>query len=181
MLDVKVLWKVRTDAIDSIKKDSDGDKVQKLNFKLFFLFLWYFLPLFAAGFSICMDVKLSDLQNYIGASVALFTGLFFSLLLSLGDKLRIEKANENVDINNFKRFKENMRQISSITQFVILVGVIIFVILLLNSLTISISCIWIESIWTGIAVYFLFQYTILIGFLLQRFHHTLKDELNNTI
>lgn len=181
MLDINTLLKVRSEAIESIKKDSDGEFVQNRYHKFFFYILWYFLPLIAVTTVIYKQIKLSDLQDYIGASIALFTGLFFSLLLSLGDKLRTEKANENIDLSNYNKFKENMKQISRITQFIILKGILIFILLLVNSLYKSKTYTWIESILTSIAIYILIQYTIAIYFLLQRFHHTMKDELNNTI
>lgn len=181
MLDIKILWKVREEAIESIKKDSNGEFVQNNWHKAFFYLLWYGLPILAIFTVICKKIKLSDLQDYIGASVALFTGLFFSLLLSLGDKLRTEKANENIDISNYNKFKENMKQISRITQFIILKGILIFILLLINSLYKTETYPCVESIFTSIAVYILIQYTIAIYFLLQRFHHTMKDELNNTI
>lgn len=181
MLDVKVLFKIRKEAIESIKKDSDGEPIGKLYNSLFFYFLWYALPILGIAVVVCKQIKLSDLQDYIGASIALFTGLFFSLLLSLGDKLRTEKANVNIDVNNYNKFKENMKQISRITQFIILKGILIFVLLLLNSLLKSTEYLYIETVLTAIAVYILIQYTISICFLLQRFHHTMKDELNNTI
>lgn len=181
MLDFKVLLNIRSEAIESIKKDSDGDIIEKWGYKVLFFIIWYLLPLIGIITVFCREIRLSDLQAYIGASVALFTGLFFSLLLSLGDKLRTEKANNNIDINNFKKFKENMKQISRITQFIILKGVLIFVLLLLNSLMKSDNSIYIETTLTAISIYILIQYTISIGFLLQRFHHTMKDELNNTI
>ncbi|MCE3295149.1 MAG: hypothetical protein K0R65_863 [Crocinitomicaceae bacterium] len=181
MLDVKVLLKVRKEAIESIKKDSEGEFIGKWYNRIFFYILWYILPLIGVSVVIYKGIKLTNLENYIGASIALFTGLFFSLLLSLGDKLRTEKANVNVDTNNYNKFKENMRQISRITQFIILKGILIFVLLLINSLVKTSDYLCVENILTAIAIYILIQYTISIGFLLQRFHHTMKDELNNTI
>lgn len=181
MLDLKALYKIQSEALDSIKKDSDDEYIDKIYNRVFFYFLWYLLPLIGIGVVFLKGVKLSDLQDYIGASIALFTGLFFSLLLSLGDKLRAEKLNDNIDRNNYLKFKTNMKQISSITQFIILKGIIIFVLLLLNSLLKSDEILCVELVLTGISVYILIQYTISIGFLLQRFHQTMKDELNNTI
>jgi hypothetical protein len=181
MLDLKVLWKIREEALDSIKKDSDGERIPKKSFKLFFCVLWYIIPLFGVATVFYRQIKLSDIQDYIGASIALFTGLFFSLLLSLGDKLRTEKANDNIDQSNYLRFKENMQQISKITQFIILNGVFIFVLLLINSLARTSEYEFVEISLTALSVYIISQYTISIGFLLQRFHHTMRDELNNTI
>lgn len=181
MLDIRVLRKIRNDAIDSIKKDSDGVKVQKLTYKITFYFLWYIAPIASIVISLCKKILLSDLQNYIGTVIALFTGLFFSLLLRLGDKLRAEKANINIDENNYKQFKENLKQISSITQFIILLGIKIFILLVINSLIKSTSYPYIEIIITSLSIFILLRYIITIGFLLQRFHFTLRDELNNTI
>lgn len=181
MLDIRTLLTIRREALDSISKDSDGEKFPKKSFRIFFFILWYIVPLSGIATVIYKQIKLSDLQDYIAASIALFTGLFFSLLLGLGDKLRTEKANPNIDENNYKQFKENMRQISNITQFIILEGVLVFILLLVNSLAKTTDFLCIEIGITSMAIYLLSQYTISIGFLLQRFHHTMKDELNNTI
>jgi hypothetical protein len=181
MLDFKTLLNIRSEAIDSIKKDSEGILISKMNFKIIFIFFWYVIPILGVVTVFYRKIYLTDLQDYIGASIALFTGLFFSLLLSLGDKLRTEKANVNIDQSNYLKFKENMKQISKITQFIILNGILIFIILLLNSLSKTSDCRYIEITLTAISIYLLAQYTISIGFLIQRFHHTMKDELNNTI
>lgn len=181
MLDFNVLFKIRSEAIESIKKDSEGDNIIKKGHKVLFFVIWYCIPISGIIIVVLRNIKLSDLESYIGASVALFTGLFFSLLLSLGDKLRTEKANTDIDQNNYLKFKENMKQISQITQFVILKGVLIFMLLLINSLFKSPNFPIIEMVFTCLSIYLLAQYTISILFLLQRFHHTMKDELNNTI
>jgi hypothetical protein len=181
MLDLKTLLSIRKEAIESIKKDSDGDNIHKKSFKISFFLIWYIAPIGGILTVLYKQIKLSDLQEYIAASIALFTGLFFSLLLGLGDKLRTEKANDNIDESNYNRFKENMKQISKITQFIILKGVLIFVLLLINSISKTSDYKCIEIGITAVSVYILFQYTVSIGFLLQRFHHTMADELNNTI
>lgn len=180
MIDLKVLFAIRKEAIQSIRMDSDGKIVNGNIRNLSFLLLWYLLPIAGVIVAIYKNVELSKLENYIGASVAIFTGLFFSLLLGLGDKLRTEKANENIDIKNYNKFKENLKQISKITQFVILTGVLVFVLLLLNSL-LKETHPYVEKTLSCITIYLLIQYTISIWFLLQRFHFVLKDELNNTI
>jgi uncharacterized membrane protein len=179
MIDFKVIFNLRFDAIKSIKKDSDGVEVDSCWRKIFFYFIWYGIPFIAVGIVIMKQIKLSSLENYVGASVALFTGLFFSLLLSLGDKLSKEKENPDSDSDHYESIKENLRQISKITQFVILTGLVIFVLLLINTLLKTDKYIWIETLLTSISIYCLTQYTVSILFLLQRFHHTLKDELGN--
>lgn len=181
MVDFKTLLNIQKEALESIKKDSDGEFISKFKFKMSFIIFWYFIPFCGMVTVFYRQVFLSDLQEYIGASVALFTGLFFSLLLSLGDKLRTEKANVNIDHSNYMRFKETLKQISKITQLIILKGIVIFTILLINSLSKTSDCIYVEITLTAISIYILAQYTISIGFLIQRFHHTMQDELNNTI
>jgi len=181
MIEFKTFWKIRSEAIQSIRKDSDGDIITGLKTNLSFYFFWYVIPISGVVIVFYKNLILSELQNYIGTSIAIFTGLFFTLLLGLGDKLRKEKANTNIDNNNYFRFKENMQQISRITQFIILIGVIIFFIILLNSLLKDLLGQFAETVFTSIIVYFLIQYFICIYFLLQRFHYTMKDELNNTI
>lgn len=181
MLDLRILKDLHNDAIRSMKKDSNGDKINRKIQKILFFIYWYGLPFTALIIVFVKSLFLTNLQNYIGTIIALFTGLFFSLLLRLGDKLRAEKINENIDINNYYRFKENLKQISSITQYIILLGILIFSLLVLNSIVKSQECLYIEVSLTAIVVFMLIRYIIAIGFLLQRFHFTLRDEINNTI
>ena len=161
--------------------DSDGEKLSSFWNKLLFLLGFYLGPLGLVAYAYLGDVRLSDLESYIGASIAIFTGLFFSLILSIGSKVRAEKANPNMDIDNFRKFKENMKQIAEITLYVIVHGVVIFLIMLLNSIFKSDCYPIVEQIFTVFALFLLVRYTFSLFFMLQRFAFVIKDEIENIL
>lgn len=181
MLDFSVLKDIRNKAVESMVSDSDDEKVTSFWKRAVFIILFYIAPIFLSAISWHRDIKLSSLESYIGASIAIFTGLFFSLLISIGGKVRAEKANPNKDDDNFQKFKTNMKQIANITLYVIVYGVIIFLVMLLNSIFKSETHPCVERIFTVVAMFLLVQYTVALFFMLQRFYYTVRDELNNIL
>ncbi len=178
MLDIKVISEIGKEARRSIKSDSEGvlitDRLKNFVFILFFTVI----PLLGASTPWFSEVKLSNLENYVGTGIAIFTGLFFSLLLNISSKIRIEKENINKDESNFQAFKENVRQISYITQYIIILGILVLIIVLLN-LLVTVKFDWIEKSFTTIALFLLIRYFACLFFLLQRFYFVLRDEINN--
>lgn len=181
MLDFRIIFRIKSDAIKSMSSDSDGDEIKSSSKKAVFFLSFYLIPILGASIVAWKDVRLEDLESYIGTGIAIFTGLFFSLLLSIGSKIKSEKENPDVDVANFARYKNNMRQIASIILFVIFLGVMIFIIMLINSLTMRFEWCYLETILTMVAVYFLIQFLVSIFFIIQRFYHVVFDEINNII
>ncbi|MGV8094697.1 MAG: hypothetical protein AB2L24_22820 [Mangrovibacterium sp.] len=180
MLDFNVLCEIGKEAKKNIKTDSGGNPIEG-QFKHFLFYLFFtVVPLAAASTPWYWCVKLSDMESYIGTGIAIFTGLFFSLLLNISAKIRIEKENINIDVENFQAFKENMRQISSITQYVVILGILIMLLVLLNSL-INLAQVYIEKIFTSIALFLLLRYFICLLYMLQRFYFVLRDEIKNIL
>lgn len=178
MLDIKVLIQIKKDAKKSIKTNSDKKPIQGRWNGIVFVLLFYVLPLLTAAVPWFIEVKLSTLEGYIGTGIAIFTGLFFSLLLNISSKIRIEKENPNIDSSNFQAFKENMKQISHITQYVIILGIEVMILLLANNL-LNVETIYIEQVLTSMALYLLTKYFVNLFFMLQRFHFVLRDEISN--
>lgn len=180
MLDFKVLSDIGKEAKKSIKSGSDGllisGKVKHFIFHLFFTVI----PLLGASTPWYSNVILSNLENYIGTGIAIFTGLFFSLLLNISSKIRIEKENENIDASNFQAFKQNMRQISNITQYIVILGILVLLFVLINSL-IKTEFDLIEKFFTSFALFLLIRYFSCLFFLLQRFYFVLRDEISNIL
>lgn len=181
MIEIKTIKDIFTEGIDAIKTDSDGKKINLKFSKIVFFVLWYILPFGVIYIVFFKNIKISFFQNFVGSSVALFTGLFFSLLLRIGDKIRAEKNNENKDNQNFIRFKESLQQISKISQLIILLGIIIFVMLVLNGLLKSDSYPIIELSITSISLALLVWYLIALLSLIQRFTFTMRDEIENIL
>lgn len=181
MLDFKVLNKIRKDAKDNIKTDSDGERISSFLFKVIFVFAFYLIPLGLVVVAYCKNVMLSDLEGYVGASIAIFTGLFFSLILSIGGKVKAERDNPDKDQDNFQRFKENMKQIANITLYTIMHGIVIFVLMLLNSIFKNEEYIIVEKLFTAGVVFLLVRYTVSLFFMLQRFAFVIRDEIQNIL
>ena len=134
MLDFQVILKIRKNALDSMKRDSDGELISSSWKKAVFIVSFHITPIAVCTVAWFRDIKLTNLENYIGSGIAIFTGLFFSLLLGIGAKIRDEKSNPDKEEENFQKFKTSMKQIANITLYVIEIGIFIFLILLLNSL-----------------------------------------------
>lgn len=181
MIDIEVIREIQTRAISSMQSDCDDEKISSVWKKTVFITVFYLLPLLAVCISWIRDIKLSSLENYIGTGIAIFTGLFFSLLLSIGDKVRNEQNNADKDSDNFQRYKTGMKQIANIILYTIIIGVVIFVILLINIILKIESCIYIEKVLTAFTLFFLVRFIVSLFFIVQRFYFLVRDELNNIL
>ena len=120
------------------------------------------------------------MESFVGTGISIFTGLFFSLLLGIGSKIKTEKENPDIDIENYKQYRNNMKQISNITQFVIVLGIVIMGIVLINYLFKgSNECI--QKSLTALVLYLLIKFVMSLFFMLQRFYFVLRDELGNIL
>ncbi|WP_339697426.1 hypothetical protein [uncultured Roseivirga sp.] len=181
MLDFRVILDIRKDALKSMKCDSDDVKISSHWKRFIFISVFHLVPVMICVIAWTQELKLTTLENYIGSGIAIFTGLFFSLLLSIGAKIRDEKNNPDKDDNNFMKFKNNMKQIANITLYVIEIGVLIFIILLLNSLFKTDEYPIVERIFTMLALFFLARFLTSLFFMIQRFYHVMSDEINNIL
>ena len=180
MLDLGVLLKIRTEAIKSIKSDSDNEQISKRGAHFTYYMTFYTIPFICASLPFFIELKLSDMESFVGTGISIFTGLFFSLLLGIGSKIKTEKENPDIDLENYKQYRNNMKQISNITQFVIILGVVIMAIVLINYLFKG-SNIYIQKSLTAIVLYLLVKFVISLLFMLQRFYYVLRDELGNIL
>lgn len=181
MLDFQVILEIRKKAINSMQRDSEDQKISTWWKKMIFYSSFYVAPLLVCFIAWCRDIRLTSLENYIGSGIAIFTGLFFSLLLGIGAKIRDEKANPDKEEENFQKFKTSMKQIANITLFVIEIGIVIFVILLLNSILKSDKIEVVETIFTLVALFLLTQFLVSLFFMIQRFYFVVRDEINNIL
>ena len=181
MLDFKVILKIRKSAIESMKKDSDDNDIKSFWKKFVFISTFHFLPFLIILLVWSKNIKLSSIETYVGTGIAIFTGLFFSLLLTIGAKVRSENENPNKDADNFNRFKTNMKQIANIVLYVIVIRIVIFIIMLTNTIFRTDSCAYIEKIFTSMAMFLLVRFFISLFFIIQRFHFLIKDEINNIL
>jgi hypothetical protein len=178
MLDIGVFIKIISEAIKSIKSDSDDEPITKCCGYFIYYLTFYTIPFACALLPFFIELKLSDMESFIGTGISIFTGLFFSLLLGIGSKIKTEKENPNIDLNNYKQYRNNMRQISNITQYVIILGVVIMAVVLANYILKG-SNIYIEKSMTAIVMYLLVKFVVCLFFMLQRFYYVLRDELGN--
>jgi len=171
---------IKNEAIKSIKSDSDNSQIVKFMPNFIYYFVFWTFPIIIAVLPFFTNIRLSELTSYIGTGISIFTGLFFSLLLNISAKIRIEKENKNIDISNFQQFKNNMRQISNITQYLIILGISIMLIVLLNFL-LNFENELIKKLFTTIVLFLLIRYFACLFFMLQRFYYVLRDEINNIL
>jgi len=181
MLDFNVIREINKKAIESIQSDSDDEIIDSKWKKTVFYITFYLLPIALVIISWTKDIKVSDLESYISTGIAIFTGLFFSLLLSIGSKVRSEKLNPDRDDSNYQKYKTSMKQIANITLYIIIIGIFIFLLLLLNNIVKTDSCLYIEKIFTGLILFLLCRFIISLFFLVQRLYFLVRDELNNIL
>jgi hypothetical protein len=181
MLDINVITKIRKSALDSMKSDSDDQKIASVWKKIVFVSIFYILPLSASVLSWIKCLKLSTMEGFIGSGIAIFTGLFFSLLISIGAKVRSEKENPNKDESNFQQFKTSMKQIANIILYVIMLGISIFLLMLINSILKSNCYPLIEKVITAITLFLLVRFIVSLFFMMQRFYFLVRDEINNIL
>ncbi len=181
MLDIKVITEIRKSALNSMKSDSDDQKIASVWKMIVFVLTFYILPLIVAIVSWIKCLKLSTMESFVGSGIAIFTGLFFSLLISIGAKVRAEKDNPNKDEANFQKFKTNMKQISNIILYVILLGICIFLLMLVNSILKSNCYPIIEKVITAITLFLLVRFIVSLFFMMQRFYFLVRDEINNIL
>ena len=94
MIDIKTFKLIQREAHNSMKKDSDGEITTNWKYKVIFILLFYIIPTLIALAALVNGLMISSIETYIGTVISIFTGLFFSLLLGIGDKIRIEKNNK---------------------------------------------------------------------------------------
>lgn len=181
MLDIKTFTKISNEAKKSMQKDSEGESITDWCSKMQFFILFQVLPLALSLVAFFNNILISKISDFIGTVISIFTGLFFSLLLGIGDKIRNEKSNSDRDDSNFQRYKENMKQISHIILYVILLGVEIFILLFLNSIFGHYIDGCIEMGITVITSYILTRFVISLLFVIQRFYYTSRDEIGNIL
>lgn len=180
MLDLGVLLKIRTEAIKSIKSDSDNEQISKRGAHFTYYLTFYTIPFICSSLPFFIELKLSDMESFIGTGISIFTGLFFTLLLEIGSKIKTEKKNPDIDLENYKQYRNSMKQISNITQFVIILGIVIMSIVLINYLFKG-SNIYFQKSLTAIVLYLLVKFVVSLFFMLQRFYYVLRDELGNIL
>lgn len=179
MIDIEAIKEINREAKKSIRKDSDGEIMNKPRALFIYVFLMYLLPFSLAYLVIYFDISLKDNRSFIFNGIAIFVGLFFSLLLSIGSKLRTERNESNMDENHFERYKNNITQIAYIIIYTIKIGIYIFLFIFLDSIFSSFKPDLISIYSMAIVAFLLVRFIASIFFMLQRFFYTSRDEIRN--
>jgi len=181
MFDFSEIKEITKNASQNIKLDSNGDKIKSTSFKIFFHVWRWIIPLFIASFPWWAKISLQSIENFIGTGIAIFTGLFFSLLLNTGDKIRNEKLNKDRDNDQFQRYKENMKQIAHITLHSISLGIIIFLLMMLHVISGANDTSTLAQIFSSLILFLSCRFIFTILCLLQRFKYVVEDEIENIL
>lgn len=137
------ILKIHHEALDSSRRDIRGDYLRK-KARIVLLFLWVIIPalLSFSSFSVIFnDDKLlkeisnrvSSLNGFVGISMPLFVGIFFSLLLAIPDNIRRCRSSYMDSVSKRKQIK-GYKQISYIILHLLLVCIYIAICFLLSSL-----------------------------------------------
>ena len=201
MIDISSFRKISKDAKNAMLLNSNGDTINSHSHILWRYILFYILPYLCCliillypnfineecivrfrNFEVLLKpIEIANIEGIVGTIISIFTGLFFSLLLGINDKIRNEKYNEDKDKDSFKRYKESMRQIASLILYIIQVGIEIFILLLLNLFFKKILPTYIENIFIAITVFLLIRYISLLLSVIQRFYYTTRDEIDGIL
>lgn len=205
MIDIRILRTIGKDARENINLSSDRKKIKSKWHRFWFVFMFYILPYFTSATIILFpfldlinadcwlskvaifiidtfpSLNMPESEGVVGTIISIFTGLFFSLLLGVNDKIKGERKNPDKDNTSFQKYKENMIQISSMILYIILVGIEIFVLLILNLFFKQFLPFLIENIFTALILFLLIRYIAILLSIIQRFYYTTRDEINGVL
>lgn len=129
------IWEIRSDALESLKKDYNGRIVK--NKKTVFLY-YYFLPFCVSICLLLVGVTIdTDIANYFITGISIFAGLFFNLLLVVADKLNVRKrlldTDPNEETRNYvKRYRHFSEQLISQISYGIVISIGLIVLMFLT-------------------------------------------------
>lgn len=178
MIDLSVIGQISKKAKKSIGSGADNNQISNKLYKTFYYVLFYLIPLLSAFFCIYLEISLYSNNTYIFTGIAIFIGLFFSLLLSIGGKIKSVSDSKKLSKAHFDKFKNSMSQIADIILYIILLGVTIFLLIFIDSLVYhwkEVSSIYLMAF----TAFLLMRFIVSIFFLMQRFYFTSRDEIKN--
>lgn len=181
MFDFKTLNEISRHAISAMQTNSAGNIVKSKISKFVFFVLFFLLPLAVASLPFYTRIRLDgNFSTFIATSVAIFVGLFFSLLLSIGSKIKKERDNKNRDDDNFKKFKNTAKQISEIIIYIIKIGLILMMTVAIDFI-INDKYVYVNIVLTSFALLNLSKFFISIILMGQRFFFIIRDEIDNIV
>lgn len=146
--------------------------------------LIYILPAFVFAIIIILNANISTFTEYSLILVSIFTGLLFSFLLSVGEKVKMQKDNPNRDNDQFQNYKRLINQLSKIAQFEIILGIKYIAIVIITSLTIKLlpsDPYYVNTILGGVSVFLLTQFIAILYYVWFKLYYVLEDDINNTL
>lgn len=183
MIELNTIKSISKDAKATIRKNSDGQPISKKQLIQNYYLFYYILPITASLLSFFVPNLSNDFLQYITTGVAIFSGLFFTLLLNISTKIRDKSQDLNVDRTIKSRFKENMKQISIIAQYNILLGIFIIMLILIFVITSRIAIFsdyYITKILLAIIFSLVLRYFATLFSLLQRLKFVVRDEIETS-
>lgn len=183
MFDFSTIRRIKRQAIDSLKMDSDGELYYVSNFsrKLLFYVVLDFFSYIIFFLSVWLRLTLENMSSIILTSLSIFIGLFFSLLINIGQKVKKERDNKDRDHENFDRFKNNSLQISRIIQYQVLIAIQIILLFILIAYLPQDSIFCIYYVVSGFINLLIYRFLILLIAILQRFSFLADDEIENIL
>lgn len=174
--------KIHREAINSAQKDLRGNPLKGAAQTLLF-FLLFIAPALISILGILshnpllrtIETSINRLNDFVGVSMPLFVGVFFSLLLTIPSNIRRSRSSE-MDSESKQKLIKGYKQISTIILHLILVCVYIVICFLF-------SCVFVpHNIYTQLT-YYLFvislssHFIMVIVYLVVRYYYLYKNEM----
>ena len=123
---------IRKDALNNLFKQHNGEKV--VNEKVV-KFYYYILPIIVSIVVLLLGVTIKEsIASYLITGISIFAGLFFSLLITVSDKMNkrkeLQKSLSETDVNYFKLYKKFSEQLIAYISYEIVLSVILIILIL---------------------------------------------------
>ncbi|NMH23895.1 hypothetical protein [Flavobacterium solisilvae] len=130
---------IRKDALNNLFKQHNGEKVANEKVVKFY---YYILPIVVSVVLLSLGVTIKEsIASYLVTGISIFAGLFFSLLITVSDKMNkrkeLQKSLNEIDINYFKLYKKFSEQLIAYISYEIVLSVILIVLILFTFLSID--------------------------------------------
>lgn len=130
---------IRKDALNNLFKQHNGEKVANVKLVKFY---YYILPIVVSVILLFLGISVKEnIASYLITGISIFAGLFFSLLITVSDKMNkrkdLQKSVSEADMNYFKLYKKFSEQLIAYISYEIVLSVILIILILFTLLNID--------------------------------------------
>lgn len=130
---------IRKDALNNLFKQHNGEKVANEKVVKFY---YYILPIIVSIVVLILGVTIKEsIASYLITGISIFAGLFFSLLITVSDKMNkrkeLQKSLSETDVNYFKLYKKFSEQLIAYISYEIVLSVILIILILFTFIDVN--------------------------------------------